>query len=297
MSPDPAAEAKLIFGCGYLGLRVARLWLAEGAEVWAVTRSPERARELARQGIRPMIADVLRPETLTQLPDAATVLVAVSYGRDKALPLVAAYTQGIANITMALRSAARRLIYISSTGVYGGSDGAWVDEISVCQPGREGGRACLAAEEHLRAGAWAARTIILRLAGIYGPGRLPQRAAIVAGEPLAAPATGHLNLIHVVDAARVVLAAEARAPLPSLYCISDGHPVVRREYYHELARLLGVADVRLVPPAEEAPAALRATSDKRIANGRMLRELGVDLQFASYREGLAASIREEQPGA
>ena len=97
-----------------------------------------------------------------------------------------------------------RVIYISSTGVYGQTDGTWVDESTECRPTRAGGQACLAAEQLLLQSAWAARTLILRLAGIYGPQRLPRLRQLQSGESLDTAPLGLLNLIHVDDAAQVV---------------------------------------------------------------------------------------------
>jgi nucleoside-diphosphate-sugar epimerase len=103
------------------------------------------------------------------------------------------------------------VIYISSVGVYGPSDGDWVDESTPCEPHREGGKASLAAEQVLAGHALGRRGLILRLAGIYGPGRIPLAEKIRKGEPLPVSPEGYLNLIHVDDAARVVLAAEEKA--------------------------------------------------------------------------------------
>ena len=120
------------------------------------------------------------------------------------------------------------------------------------------------------------RGIVLRLAGIYGPGRLPRRAELASGEPLPIAAGEHVNLIHVEDAAAAVLAAEAHAQPPRTYIISDGHPVERREYFAELARQFG-----LPPPSFRDPlpgeAAGRRGGDKRASNARMLAELQVKL--------------------
>ena len=148
----------------------------------------------------------------------------------------------------ALPSDTGKFIYISSTGVYGQSGGEWVDEDSACEPLREGGRACLDAEQILLAHPLGQRAVILRLAGLYGPGRIPLADSIRRNQPIEAPAQGWLNLIHVDDAARVVLAAEERAPPPRTYVVSDGTPVERREYFAELARLLGAAPPRFVAP-------------------------------------------------
>jgi nucleoside-diphosphate-sugar epimerase len=219
------------------------------------------------------------------------VLFAVGYDRGGGRPIQEVYAGGLARAIQRLSASVERFLYISSTGVYGHFAGGDVDETSPCEPVREGGRACLAAEEVLRASRLADRSVILRLAGIYGPGRIPRAADLAAGRPIDAPAGGWLNLIHVDDAARIVLLAEARAPLPNLYVVSDGQPVVRGEYYRELAQLIGAPPPHFAEPADHAPAAQRAASDKRINPRRMFAELAPTLLYPSYREGLAAIVR------
>jgi nucleoside-diphosphate-sugar epimerase len=282
---------KLIFGCGYLGIRVARRWLAAGETVYALTRSAERAAALAREGIRPLVGDVTRPETLPNLPAADTVLFAIGHDAESGRSIRDTYVGGLKNVLAALSPAIGRFIYVSSTGVYGDHGGGWVDEQTECRPTRAAGRACLEAEQTLLAHPLADRAIILRLAGLYGPGRIPRQADLIAGEPIDAPQAGYLNLIHVDDAASAVLAAEmAYLALPRCYLVSDGNPVVRGEYYHELARLLGAPAVRFREPGSTGAATARAAADKRIANSRMLAELGVRLGYPSYREGLSAIV-------
>jgi nucleoside-diphosphate-sugar epimerase len=169
--------------------------------------------------------------------------------------------------------------------------GDWVDEDSKCVPERAGGRACLAAEERLLAHPLAGVSIILRLAGIYGPGRLPNLQALQAGEPIAAPEHGFLNLIHVDDAARAVVAAGVASRAGGRrYLVSDGCPVSRREYYAEVARLSAAPPPRFVAPAEDAHAVARAAAEKRVRNDRLLEELGVQLEYPDFRAGLKAIV-------
>lgn len=184
-------------------------------------------------------------------------------------------------------------LYISSTGVYGDADGDWVDESTQCRPLRDGGRACLAAEQVLASHPLGARSIVLRPAGIYGPDRIPRADALRRGDPIDAPADGFLNLIHVDDLASVVLEIERLAfsdkiAPPRTFNVADGHPVLRREYYAELARLLAAPPPNFMTPAAESPAAQRAAADKRIDNGRLVREIAPTFAYPSYREGLAA---------
>jgi nucleoside-diphosphate-sugar epimerase len=284
--------AKLVVGCGYLGRRVAQRWLEAGETVYAVTRSAERAAAWQREGLRPIVADVTVPALLAGLPEAESVLLAVGHDRTAAPTLETVYVQGLRNVVAALGDRAERLIYISSTGVYGPAGGEWIDEESPCRPQRASGRACLAAEQALESSSLGARAVVLRLAGIYGPGRIPRVAALLAGEPIDAPASGWLNLIHVEDAADIILAAERLAPLPRRYVVSDGHPVRRSEYFAELARLLGAPPPRFAAVPEGSAAAARATEDKRACNARMLAELRAQLGYPTYREGLAAIVAQ-----
>ena len=287
--------AKLIFGCGYLGLRVARLWQAAGHNVHAVTRSAERAADLASAGHLPIVADITSAGD-AQLPaDVDTVLFAVGYDRNSSRPIEEVYSGGVARAIAWLPESLQKFIYISSTGVYGQVAGEEVDEDTPCRPTRDGGKACLAAEQTLLASRFADRSLILRLAGIYGPGRIPRSADLLAGKPIDAPAAGWLNLIHVEDAAQIVLLADEHALPPIRYVVSDGQPVVRGDYYRELARLLGAPPPTFAEPAPHSPAAQRAGSDKRINPRRLFADVSPALLYPSYREGLAAIVASESP--
>lgn len=286
------ATSKLIVGCGYLGSRVAERWLEQGDEVFALTRSEQRAAEFRDQGLKPVVGDVTDPESLQNLPEVHTVLYAVGFDRSAEPSKREVYVTGLRNVLAALAPDTQRLIYISSTGVYGQCDGDFVDESSPAEPVTEGGRVCLEAEQLLVHDAFTWQWTVLRLAGIYGPKRIPRVDALKAGEPIAAPQSGYMNLIHVDDAARVVLATEQHAST-DLYNVSDGHPVERGEYYKELARLVSAPAPNFVEPSPEHPASQRALSSKRISNRRMLDELSVKLAYPSYREGLAAIVGGE----
>jgi nucleoside-diphosphate-sugar epimerase len=310
--------AKLIFGCGYLGERVARRWLALGETVYAVTRSANRGKLWTQTGLRPIVADITADPDPELPDDIDTVLFAVGYdrqprGADRGTapsPSTAApppsihdvYVGGLGRALTWLPPTTRRLIYISSTGVYGDWEGSEVDESTPCHPSREGGRACLAAEQLLHAPDWVERSVILRLAGIYGPGRIPRSADLLAGRPIDAPREGWLNLIHVDDAARIVLQAanydlsRSTGARPVLYVVSDGQPVPRGEYYEELARLLGAPPPKFAKPMADSPAAARAASDKRVVPRKLLRELAPTLQCPSYRAGLAAIVGQAKNG-
>jgi nucleoside-diphosphate-sugar epimerase len=290
---------KLIFGCGYLGERVARRWQEAGHDVVIVTRSRERADAFRQAGYGAVVADVTQAATLVDLPAAETVLFAVGFDRSAGGSIEEVYAGGVKNVLAALPADVGRFIYISTTGVYGNAGGDWVDEETPPDPQRDGGRASLAAEQVLAESSFADRSIVLRLAGIYGPGRIPFLDKLRAGEPIPAVSTGHLNLIHVEDAAAVVVAAAAELVQGTgdklnrkrrVFCVSDGNPVERGAYYHEVARLVGAPPPTFVTPDLNSPRAARAEADRRVKNTRMLAELGVPLAFPDYRAGLAAIL-------
>lgn len=290
----------LIFGCGYLGQRVARRLLDGGKDVHVFTRSPERAESLTGKGYRTLVGDVTRPETLRDLPAAETVLFAVGFDRLAHQSVLDVYPVGLKNVLNALPAGVKQLVYISTTGVYGSADGGWVDEQTSPAPHRDGGRASLAAEEVLAGHPLGKTSLILRLAGIYGPGRIPYQDKLRAGEPLAAPSEGWLNLIHVDDAASIVLAAadwnlsRGDAAGPHIFCVADGQPVVRGNYYREVARRIGAPPPKFVSPDLSSPAAARAAADKRVSSDKLFASLGVQLEYPSYREGLEDALTEHE---
>ena len=275
----------LIVGCGYLGRRVAKLWLAQGHHVFGVTRRPESAAALQHEGIEPIVADVLRPDSLNGLPSVDTVLHAVGLDRTSGVSMRSVYVDGLANVLDHLPKP-RRFIYISSSSVYGQTDGAWVDEDSLTEPLEESGRIVLEAERLLRARL--PEAIILRFAGIYGPGRLLRRKTIEAGEPIVGDADKWLNLIQVEDGARAVLAAQECGQPGGTYNICDDQPVRRRDFYGELARVLGAPTPRFVAPPVDQPTPPHEKANRRIRNRRMREELGMTPRFHNHVEGLRA---------
>ena len=286
--------SKLVIGCGYLGHRVAMQWLRQGETVHAISRSSRRAGELAAQGMLPIVADVSRPATLDKLPAVRTVLFAVGYDRKSGLSMEQVYVHGLLHVLDRLPDSVQRFIYVSSTGVYGQDDGSWVDEDSASVPTRPGGMTCLAAEQKLAVHEVGDLRVVLRLAGIYGPGRIPRLESMITEGVVRAPAQGYLNLIYVDDAVQAVLAAERHAVPPRTYTVSDGHPVDRSEFYRHLAQLCSVPAPSFQPPQVGSSKAERGESDKRVSNSRMLQELRIQLGYPSFRHGLSAALRGVQ---
>lgn len=282
----------LIIGCGYLGMRAAKAWVATGRQVYALTRG--RADELRGHGVEPIVGDVLDPESLKGLPRTDTVLYAVGLDRSAGKSMREVYVQGLGNVLTAPssprppgaefalsapggRGEDGRFIYISSTSVYGQTDGSWIDETSPTEPFEESGRVVLEAEQTLRG--YRPDAVVLRFAGIYGPGRVLRRASLLKGEPVPGDPERFLNLIHVDDGVRAVLAAEARAEPGQTYLIADDHPPTRREFFTRTAEMIGAP-----PPTFDGSGG--AEANRRVSNAKAKRELGFTPRYPNFREGL-----------
>ena len=283
---------KLIVGCGYLGGRVADIWMAQGHVVYALTRSPTRADELALRGVKPIIGDLSELNSLPDLPAVQTLLFAVGYDASSGQTRQQVQLGGLQNVVARL-SDAKQLVYISSSSVYSQSAGEWVDETSECQPVQPGGIACLEAERWLLSSVAHSQTIaqanVLRLSGIYGPDRLLSRVdSLHAGNALSGSGHEWLNLIHVDDAAAAVIACELRGSPGQTYLVSDDQPISRAEYYALLASLVAAPPPRFDPT--NSPSRGSGGLNKRCCNKRLHDELQVALQFPTINAGLPHAL-------
>ena len=284
---------RLVLGCGYLGLRVARLWRSQGDVVYAVTRCQNNAELMKQEGIIPVIADITERNTVSRLPLADTILFSVGMDRKKYDSVHDVYVNGLKNVLSGISQVPSQLIYISSTGVYGNFDGGWIDENASTIPAREGGKACLAAEELIRNGRFAPQSCILRFAGIYGPQRVPTKALIESRQWEKISSDGFLNLIHVDDGANVIQKVAERAIVSETFNVSDGNPPQRKEYYQFIAEQLGLSEI----PWKETEAAnenTRSGSNKRVSNKKLVGQLGNLFLYENFRTGLRQAITFDQ---
>lgn len=267
---------------------MAQRWLARGDQVTALTRSAERAGRLIEAGMGVHVGDVTDASSLQTLPIADVVLYAVSYDRHSASKREDVVVSGLAGALEVLADKTRRLIYISTSSVYGVSNGGWVDETTPTEPANESGRLALEAEGLVRASPLEA--IQLRMTGIYGPGRLLRRIEqMAAREPIAGEGDAWLNLIHVDDAARAVeLAADrllgrldAAAQPDRTFLVSDDEPIRRRDYYARLARAAR-APAPVFDPGAGGSRIIGV--GKRCRNDRVKEELGLTLEHPRVTE-------------
>ena len=290
----PSAPLRLVVGCGYLGERVARRWVAAGSRVIGITRRAARAAELHALGIEPVIIDVTAAEpgwrdTFASLGRPATVFWSVGFDRAARATHRDVHVEGLKKLLDALATTSSvspptRIIFSSSTGVWGDEGGGVVDEASPPNPSRDAGRVLVEAEALLAAHPLGPGTT-LRFAGLYGPDRLPRLDDLRAGRPLAADPDSWLNLVHVDDAAAVVCTVTAAASPQPLYVVSDGTPVRRREWYGRLATLTGSPEPRWDPSAPRTRGA-----DKRVDPSRLFTDFPLMLLHPDSLVALAGLV-------
>lgn len=279
----------LIAGCGYLGGALGRRLVANGHEVWGVRRS---AAPLPH-GVRPLRGDVAAADRLIDGVGGLDVVVyAVSPDGPEDRAYRAAYVDGLARLTVAVRRASpnlQRLVFVSSTAVYGEREGAWVDEESAVQPDGQGARRLREGEEI----AWnsACPATVVRCGGIYGAGRAKLVHRVRCGtEVCRRGPSRYLNLIHQEDCAGA-LAHILSLPRPArCYVAVDCEPAPRCEVLRWIARQLGVPPPPVVE--ESDPAARGRRGNKRCRNTRLVGS-GYRFAYPTYREGLAQVMLQE----
>jgi nucleoside-diphosphate-sugar epimerase len=290
------APTALILGCGYLGRRVAALLLQRGVTVYGTSRTPAKATQLASLGVRPLLASVEQLLTLASLrPAIAAASLDVYYlvppGRTSPenSPREIAI-DGLRNVLHALRTAnIRRAVMASSTAVYDHPDGQRVSADTPANPPDDRGRLLLESEQlWLSAGP---RFHAVRLAGLYGPGRVIGMAALRDRAPLVGNPHAWLNVIHVDDAADLLLAVMDAASPSRIELGCDNAPTPRQSYYAHLATMLNLP----APPAlSDAEAAERlgiaperlGTASKACDNTPTRTRTGWSPRYPTFREGL-----------
>lgn len=293
----------VIFGCGYLGTALAHAAARGGARVTGLTRNPARAAELAAAGIEPIVAELGSNDWHARIaggPDWVVNCVSASEFSVEAYRQ--AYVAGMESILAWARSAPRPIgtfVYTSSTGVYPQGGGVIVDESAPTDGAGPTGRVLAEAEQLLRTApaAHVRRSFVLRLAGLYGPGRHALLDQLRSGAEVLNGRGGHrLNLVHRDDAAGAILAClRADASVPSAtFNVCDGHPVARAELVEWLAARLGIPAPRFDPTHPGVRRGGAGVPDRIIRNEAIRRAVGWTPRYPSFREGYAAILGESQ---
>jgi len=286
-----ARNEVLIAGCGEVGSALARRLVAEGAEVFGLRRRPVGLPD----GVKPVALDLRDRAVGGALPRGVDTLVfaAAADGSDEA-SYRAVYVEGLRNVLEGLAEVGpgpSRIVFTSSTSVYGQSEGEWVDERSPTDPRGFSGRVMVEAESLVAD--WARRHSAsgtsLRLGGIYGPGRTRLLDLVRSGRATCSegPPTW-TNRIHVEDAAAAVHHLLRLADGSGPWIGVDDEPAEQCRVYDWLADRLGVERPRRVPA--EAAGPVTEPPNRRCSN-RRLRESGFRFRYPTFREGYAEMIR------
>lgn len=284
----------LIVGCGYVGQAVGELLSKAGHQVFGLRRTSSARPDSEHPHIVPLTGDITRAEDLSNLPlPFDWVINTVSSMRGGKEEYRAVYLEGTRNLIAWLAGTPlQKYVYTSSTSVYGQTDGSIVDEQSPTEPASETGRILLEAESLLLDAARNEKfpAVILRVSGIYGPGRghLFQQylrgEASISGDP-----QRYINMLHRDDLAGIILAALERGQPGQIYNATDDEPVSQLQFFTWLSETLK----KPMPPitAEPAPSRKkRAITNKRISNAKLKSELAYRFKYPSWREGYAAEI-------
>jgi len=274
----------LIIGCGDVGLRIVSR-LAGRFRIVALTSTPSRHAQLRRAGVIPLGGDLDQPRTLRRLRGLATRLIHLAPpGNTGARDLRSRH------LVDRLAGTVRRVVYISTTGVYGDHGGALIDESARVKPVNARALRRLDAERVMRR---RLRAAVLRVPGIYAGDRLPLDR-LRQGLPALADADDvHTNHIHADDLARIALAALARGAVARVYNAVDDSSLKMGEYFDRVADAAGLPRPPRLPRAQLQAAVSPLmysfmTESRRLANGRLKRELGVHLRYPTVDFALRA---------
>ena len=301
----------LLAGCGDLGTEAGLRFAAAGHRVVGWRRSPEKLPAT----IEGAAADLSRGELPPVPADTTAVVVAIAADSPTEEAYRAAYVDGLAHVLDAVAASGapvRRVLFVSSTAVYGDAEGGWVDETTTPNPGGFSGRIIREAEEllHTRLQGTGISPVVLRLGGIYGPDRTRLIDQVRGGNARIPAEPRFTNRIHRDDAAAAIVHLCSMDPEPApVYLGVDNEPAELGEVLRFLAAELGLPE-----PASESVAGVGGGSgggtlggsgggepsrggNKRISNA-LLRGTGFEFRYPSFREGyraVLAGVGERHP--
>jgi nucleoside-diphosphate-sugar epimerase len=283
----------LVVGCGDVGRRLVAL-IGERFHLLATVRSGDGAAALRDAGVTPIVADLDDEATLGRLGGLAPIVVHLAPP-----PSAGPHDLRTRALLRALHGVSR-FVYVSTSGVYGDCQDAWIDETRGVAPESDRARRRVDAERHLRA--WAldrgATLSILRVPGIYAADRLPL-ARLAAGTPaLRAADDVHTNHIHAEDLARIVATTIFRGAAQRVYHAVDDSDLRMGDWFDLVADAHGLARPERVARADiEARVSPALWSfmreSRRLSNRRLREELGVRLRFPTVRAGLADALERQ----
>jgi len=286
----------LIVGYGDIGRRVARLAHSTGFTVSAASRSIELKATAQENEIELCPANLDRLGTLVDLPtrQAMVLYLAPPPPHGEIDLRVQLFCKSILKTELPIK-----VVYISTSGVYGDCDGDLVDETRPPHPETDRAKRRLSAEQTFRS--WGTQhgvpIVTLRVAGIYGPGRLPTKRIEQGGPVLRKEQSPYSNRIHADDLARVCLAAIQRGTDGAIYNVCDGEESTMTDYFLTIADVFGLPRPPQISMVEAqtqlSPEMLSyLLESRRLDNRRMLDRLGIELLYPELKIGLQAILDE-----
>lgn len=278
----------LIIGCGYLGKRVGQAFLQMGCVVSATTRSAASIQHLNELGFHGIKVDLTTAAGFSSFENFDYILLcpAPTDHHDQAYQDLFDKGVGLLMNFLCFHPPKIKLLYTSSVGVYNQNNGAWVDELTPTQAQTLRQIALESAEQHVLKSPFP--KVILRLGGLYGPGR-NRIAAIRENKISFENAQNYINLIHINDAVKCILFLFDRDITDDVFNGVDMKPVTRKEYYETVASRLGIS---LQQGKLASDTIIRSESNKRCSNKKLL-SLGYQFQIPTFVEGVDQILETE----
>jgi nucleoside-diphosphate-sugar epimerase len=282
-----------IVGCGDIGTRVARAYAAEGVDVIGFVRSKPSVERLSEAAIDGIQVDLDQPVIATEKLESSQLFYFAPP------PPRGEEDSRLGHFIDQLKEGAlpQKVVYLSTSGVYGDCQGAWVDETYPPAPIADRGKRRLDAERRWLA--WGERSrrevVILRVAGIYGPGKLPLQR-LRSAQPMVAeedaPITNHIHSLDLVKIARIAM---QRGSSGEIYNVCDGAPEPMTCYFNRVADFLGLPRPPVITLEEAqqqlSPGMLSYLKEsRRLSNRKLLEKLGVELEYPDLEKGLPACL-------
>lgn len=294
----------LIAGLGDVGQQLARELLAEGHQVWGIKRKPLPVTEAItsasneKMSCQIVLADLTSPESLQSIPQDLDYMVFCPTPDERTESAYRnIFVNGLQNVLNALNfKHLKRVFYISSTGVYGQDQGEWVDEQSLTSPARFSGRVLLQAEGFLQQQGVQQQGVpatVIRLAGIYGPGRHQLLKNVLSGQFKAGAPMAYTNRIHRDDAARMLyflIAQDSKNKiLAPVYIGVDDQPCSNQEItswlFEQLCHRFGRKTVQAMQQSTQAIANKRNNNLNKRCSNQKIKAAGFVFKYADYQSG------------
>ncbi len=287
----------VIIGCGDIGQRVAKLWKNQGKSVFGIVKSEDSLNTLRQQHIHAIAADLDDIETLESLDERLLNNALIYYFAPP--PATGIIDSRMANFLKRFNTSIQpcQLIYISTSGVYGDQQGQLINEQTATNPQVDRAKRRYNAE--LQLAIWSKESdtavTVLRVGGIYGPGRLPLQRLKDQVPMLLENLSPKTNRIHSDDLAQVCVAAATEKAAGEIYNVSDGTNSNMTEYFNTIADFTGLPRPPLVDWDEAEKTISKGMlsylrESRRMDNSKMMNELEIELLYPTLKEGLESCL-------